>query len=61
MFENISRPWLDHYDEEVRPHIDYKHLPVFGYLMRSAKKNTQTGWQWSFKIKKISYKKNLIT
>ncbi len=38
MFENISRPWLDHYDEEVRPHIDYKHLPVFGYLMRSAKK-----------------------
>ena len=61
MFENIPRPWLDHYDEDVRPHIEYDHLPVFGYLINSAKKYPDRQ-AVIFQNKKISYKKlNYLT
>ncbi|BBD07285.1 AMP-binding protein [Desulfovibrio ferrophilus] len=34
---DIARPWLDHYDKEASPNVNYEHIPVFEYLDRAAK------------------------
>lgn len=36
--EPIARPWLDAYDPEVPPHLDYEKIPLHRFLDRAAHK-----------------------
>lgn len=61
MFKDIPRPWLNYYDPEVKPNLDYEHVPLFEYLVRAAKKFPKRH-AIIFQNNKITYKKlNYLT
>ncbi|WP_027369571.1 long-chain-fatty-acid--CoA ligase [Desulfovermiculus halophilus] len=38
---DIQRPWLDRYDPQVPPHLEYETIPLFAYLDRAAARYPQ--------------------
>lgn len=53
---DIARPWLDHYDDEVVPNINYDNVPVYELLDRAAK-NFPRNKAIIFRNWKMTYKK----
>ncbi len=56
MFDNIERPWLKSYDNDVRYHLEYEHVPLFEYVDRAAR-NYPSREAIIFQNNRISYAK----
>lgn len=61
---DTERPWLDYYDKEVTPNIDYENIPIFGYLDRAADKFPRRKAvvfnNWSITYKKLREQAEII-
>ncbi len=56
MQNNIERPWIENYDQEVNPNLHYEDIPVYEYLDRIARKHPHRK-AIVFNNWKITYKK----
>jgi long-chain acyl-CoA synthetase len=56
MYDEINRPWLDSYDAQVDPRLDYESMPLFAFLDRSAAEHPDRP-AVAFKNLKMSYAK----
>ncbi|WP_084457984.1 long-chain-fatty-acid--CoA ligase [Desulfocurvus vexinensis] len=61
---DFPRPWMDHYDREVDPHITYENIPIFGYLDRAAdnfpKRKAIIFRNWSMSYRKLREQSEVI-
>lgn len=59
--KDLERPWLENYDKEVSPNLNYENIPVYEYLDRMAAKHPNrkaivfNNWNISYKkLKELS-------